>query len=491
MNNLSFQSILNEAYIPWSRVAGGLLKNLSGLQIEEPLVKEFKKLSDQLGGSVFVFDPLNKNIKVIDWTKMSKESIEIVLRSSRVRKELLETLIQNNIDITNPSVRSTLTGIYKVLADSYANSARKVVTKDWTSSKIVTDFLKGLKLSVTDLPVIRKIFKDVHYNYYKQYDEIEKEVIKVTNDIIAKKKDIRGTEDEFKILNQLFEQLISLDKVEHRILWKELSKKLPREFVDNMGKDGWKNIKYIEFVRYFQGELKNPPKVIFDKIDAAKKLNPFKKDFYSKQTFQRLGNVLLQWDPRTWDEMKQTIRVYGGAKFAGKTIGDKLIFATIVYPMVTASLQTVSDILDNKILKGPYKKGNKSNFQKYIETNTNWSNNLINFFPNTLKNYLNNFGFFANKLTTIPGWSPILALANITDWGEKSDEEKKTIVDETLKNIKSEEKALIDSVKKDVAGTQIIEKLKENVPNINLDSLTVGLKSSTQGKPKPKFDPNF
>jgi hypothetical protein len=79
MNNLSFQSILNEAYIPWSRVAGGLLKNLSGLQIEEPLVKEFKKLSDQLGGSVFVFDPLTIKNNVIDWTKMSKENIEMVL----------------------------------------------------------------------------------------------------------------------------------------------------------------------------------------------------------------------------------------------------------------------------------------------------------------------------------------------------------------------------------------------------------------------------
>jgi hypothetical protein len=491
MNNLSFQSILNEAYIPWSRLAGGLLKNLSGLQIEEPLVKEFKKLSDQLGGSVFVFDSLTKTIKVIDWTKMSKQSMEIVLRSSRVRTELLETLTLNNIDITKPAVRSTLTGIYKMFADSYVNSANKIVTKDFTTSKIVSDFLKGLKLSLTDLPIIRKIFKDVHYNYYKQYDDIEREVIKVTNDIVAKKKDVRGTEDGFKKLNQLFEQLVSLDKMEHRILWKELSKKLPKDFANNMGKDGWNNKRYLEFVKYFQGELSKPPKVIFDKIDAALKLNPFKKDFYSKTTFQRLANVLLQWDPRTIEEMKQTIRVYGGAKFAGKTIGDKLIFATVVYPIVTSSLQTVSDILDNKMLKGPYKKGENSNFQKYVETNMNWSNNIVNFFPNTIKNYLNNFGFFAEKLTTIPGWSPLLALANMTDWTKKSDEEKKNIVDQTLKNMKSQEKDLTDSVKKDVEGTKIIEKLKENVPNINLDSLTGVVKSSIQDKPKPKFDSNF
>jgi hypothetical protein len=79
----------------------------------------------------------------------------------------------------------------------------------------------------------------------------------------------------------------------------------------------------------------------------------------------------------------------------------------------------------------------------------------------------------------------------MTDWTKKSDEEKKIIVDQTLKNMKSQEKALMDSVKKDVEGTQIIEKLKENVPNINLDSLTGAVKSSIQDKPKPKFDSNF
>ena len=36
-----------------------------------------------------------------------------------------------------------------------------------------------------------------------------------------------------------------------------------------------------------------------------------------------------------------------------------------------------------------------------------------------------------------------------------------------------------------------IEKLKENVPNINLDSLAGVVKSSIQDKPKPKFDSNF
>jgi hypothetical protein len=164
MNNLSFQSILNEAYIPWSRLAGGLLKNLSGLQIEEPLVKEFKKLSDQLGGSVFVFDSLTKTIKVIDWTKMSKQSMEIVLRSSRVRTELLEILRLNNIDITKPTVRSTLTGIYKMLADSYVNSANKVVTR----SKISTDdltysqsFIKGLTTTQAPFLFSRYIMRNL------------------------------------------------------------------------------------------------------------------------------------------------------------------------------------------------------------------------------------------------------------------------------------------------------------------------------------------
>jgi hypothetical protein len=491
MNNLSFESILNEAYIPWNRFASILRRAVTSVTVEEPLIREFENLSKKLGGSIFNFDPITKTIKVIDWTKMSKSEIETILRSSNVRNIFIETLKQNSIDITDEAVRSTLTGVYKTLSDSYFNTANKVVKRD---GNVVKEFIKGLKLSVTDFSIIRKIFNNVHLKYLKQYDEIEREVIKLTNEIVKKKSNPMGPTIEFDKLNRLFEQLVSLQGAEHQILWKELKPKLPKDFVNNIGKNGWQSPKFREFVKYFEGELPKPPKLIFDKIDAAKKLNPFKKDFYSVKTYERIFNTLIQWDPRTIDEMKQTIRVYGGAKFVGKTIGDKIIFGLVVYPGIIAFLKSLLDAAENATgLDIPIAKGEE--FKKFevfgikLDFKSNILTNILNFVPNVVNNYVDSFKLSADNLRTIPGWSPLLALINLKDLTEKSNEEKKVIIKNTLTNMENQKGQLIDSVKKDVEGTQIIEKLKENIPNINLDSLSSSL-GNTPPK-KSKFDPNF
>jgi hypothetical protein len=508
MNNLSFQSILNEAYIPWSRLAGGLLKNLSGLQIEEPLVKEFKKLSDQLGPSVFVFDPLTKNIKVIDWTKMSKESIETVLRSSRVRTELLEILTLNNIDITKPAVRSTLTGIYRVLGDAFANSNKKVVSSDWTTSTVVKNFLDGMKLSAVEflqhIPLVKKLVKDTHLKFIKKQEEIEREVIRITNEIVKKRKDPLGVQKEFDELNKLFEQMTTLSKQENKIIWEELEKRLPPQFMQYYKTNKWNDERYKSFIKYFQGELKNPPKVVFEKIEAAKKLLPSQILKKGNQGGRRILNTLLLWEPRTREEVQQMIRLYGGAKFAGKTITDKVLFALVVYPSITASIKAVVDGVENAMgVDLPIASGN--DFKQYFDVGdkkTIWANNLLNLVPNTLANYFNSFDTASSSLRTLPGWSPMLALFNIKDFAKKSPEEKIKILKNTNEQLEKNKTIQKEEVKKEFDNPDVLNKIEdtigtnwEQVTKSSIDSIVNKIqnlnKTSETPKPKPKFDSNF
>lgn len=480
MSKLNFKSILFEAYIPWPRFAGKLLKSLSGLQVEESLIKNFEGLSQRLGKSIFDFDPIKKTIQVIDWSKMARADVEEILRSSKIRNILYNELKNNGIDINDSSVRTTLTGVYRVLADSFVNSAKKVVTRDWTTSTVVKNFFDGMKLSVIEiaqmLKPIRKIIGDAHLKYYKQQEQIEKEVIKLTNDILQKRKTPGGLEKEFDELNKLFAQMVALEKAEHKIIWLDFEKKLPKEFIESSNTGKWNDKKYLEFIKYFQGELPKPPKVVFDKIDAAKKMiiNPFNTQFWkSREQWIRKLRTLLMWEPRLKSEVDQTIRVYGTSKHYGKLIGDKLIFALVVFPVVTESLLTLkSMIIYKKELKSGKKSGDE-NVYPYVTTHSALWNNLWNFSTNTIINYLKNFMNFGEKLTTFYGWSPIAGLLNEFDLLNKTDndDEKIGIIDRMLNWLSSKTDELKTDIKKDTEGTQIIPEVKKVLPKSDFENL--------------------
>jgi hypothetical protein len=480
MSKLNFKSILFEAYIPWPRFAGKLLKSLSGLQVEESLIKNFEGLSQRLGKSIFDFDPIKKTIQVIDWSKMARADVEEILRSSKIRNILYNELKNNGIDINDSSVRTTLTGVYRVLADSFVNSAKKVVTKDWTTSTVVKNFIDGMKLSATELiqmiPLVKKLVKDSHFKYLKQQDVIEREVIKLTNEIIQKKKSTLGLEKEFDELNKLFAQMTALDKQEHKVIWVELEKKLPKEFMELSKKGFWKDKKYVEFIKYFQGDLEKPPKVVFEKIEAAKKLLP--KNLFKKgnETGKRLINTALQWDPRTLSETKQTIRVFGRSKYWGKTITDKVLFGLIVYPSVIAALKSILDGLENVIkdktgVSLPLARG--EDFERYFSAQQFtgdeiiWLDNLLNLVPNTFVNYIESFHKASSGLRTLPGWSPLLALLNTSDFAKKSTGEKIKTIKDTKDNLEEKVKNSKETVQQDLEGTPELEKLK----NLNLENL--------------------
>jgi hypothetical protein len=480
MSKLNFRSILFEAYIPWPRFAGKLLKSLSGLQVEESLIKNFEGLSQRLGKNIFDFDPIKKTIQVIDWSKMARADVEEILRSSKIRTILYNELKNNGIDINDSSVRTTLTGVYRVLADSFVNSAKKVVTKDWTTITVVKNFIDGMKLSATELiqmiPLVKKLVKDSHFKYLKQQDVIEREVIKLTNEIIQKKKSTSGLEKEFDELNKLFAQMTALDKQEHKVIWVELEKKLPKEFMELSKKGFWKDKKYVEFIKYFQGDLEKPPKVVFEKIEAAKKLLP--KNLFKKgnETGKRLINTALQWDPRTLSETKQTMRVFGTSKYWGKTITDKVLFGLIVYPSVIAALKSILDGLENVIkdktgVSLPLARG--EDFERYFSTQQFtgeeiiWLDNLLNLVPNTFVNYIESFHKASSGLRTLPGWSPLLSLLNVSDFTKKSTGEKIKIIKDTKDNLEEKVKNSKETVQQDLEGTSELEKLK----NLNLENL--------------------
>jgi hypothetical protein len=493
MSKLNFKSILFEAYIPWPRFAGKLLKSLSGLQVEESLIKNFEGLSQRLGKSIFDFDPIKKTIQVIDWSKMARADVEEILRSSKIRNILYNELKNNGIDINDSSVRTTLTGVYRVLADSFVNSAKKVVTKDWTTSTVVKNFIDGMKLSATELiqmiPLVKKLVKDSHFKYLKQQDEIEREVIKLTNEIIQKRKATLGLEKEFDELNKLFAQMTALNKQEHKVIWVELEKKLPKKFMEYSSNGKWNDKRYLDFIKYFQGDLEKPPKVVFEKLESAKKLLP--KNLFKKgnQTGQRLLNTALQWDPRTFEEIKQTRRVLGTSKYWGKTITDKVLFGLIVYPSVIAALKSILDGLENVIKDKtgvglPLAQG--EDFERYFSPSEFftgeqiiWFDNLVNLVPNTFVNYIESFHKASSGLRTLPGWSPLLSLLNVSDFAKKSTGEKIKTIKDTKDNLEEKVKNSKETVQQDLEGTPELEKLK----NLNLENL-----DNNTSKPKPKAE---
>ncbi len=488
MSKLNFESILSEAYIPWPRFAGILLRSLSGVQVEEALIKNYENLSNKLGKSIFDFDPIKKTIKVIDWSKMARTDVEEILRSSKIRTILYNELKNNSIDINDPAVRSTLTGVYRVLADAFVNTTNKVVKRDWTTSTVVKNFIDGMKLSVTEfaqhIPFVKNLVKDAHFKYLKQQDQIEKEVIKLTNEIVQKKKSSLGLEKEFDELNKLFAQMTALEKQEHKVIWEEMEKKLPKEFVELSKKGKWNDKRYLDFVKYFQGDLKNPPKVVFDKIEAARKMiiNPFNKQFWkSREQWIRKFRTLLMWEPRLKSEVEQTIRVYGTPKHYGKLIGDKLIFALVVFPVVTESLLTLKSMIAYKKELKSGKKSGDDNVYPYATTESAILNNTLNFLSNSVINYLKNFMNFGEKLTSLYGWSPIAGLLDEFDLLNKTDndDEKIGIIDRMLNWLSSKTDELKTDIKKDTEGTQIIPEVKKVLPKSDFENL------ETDNTPKP------
>ena len=251
----------------------------------------------------------------------------------------------------------------------------------------------------------------------------------------------------------------------------------------------WNDKRYLDFIKYFQGDLEKPPKVVFEKLESAKKLLP--KNLFKKgnQTGQRLLNTALQWDPRTFEEIKQTRRVLGTSKYWGKTITDKVLFGLIVYPSVIAALKSILDGLENVIKDKtgvglPLAQG--EDFERYFSPSEFftgeqiiWFDNLVNLVPNTFVNYIESFHKASSGLRTLPGWSPLLSLLNVSDFAKKSTGEKIKTIKDTKDNLEEKVKNSKETVQQDLEGTPELEKLK----NLNLENL-----DNNTSKPKPKAE---
>jgi hypothetical protein len=170
------------------------------------------------------------------------------------------------------------------------------------------------------------------------------------------------------------------------------------------------------------------------------------------------------------------MRVFGTSKYWGKTITDKVLFGLIVYPSVIAALKSILDGLENVIkdktgVSLPLARG--EDFERYFSAQQFtgdeiiWLDNLLNLVPNTFVNYIESFHKASSGLRTLPGWSPLLALLNTSDFAKKSTGEKIKTIKDTKDNLEEKVKNSKETVQQDLEGTPELEKLK----NLNLENL--------------------
>jgi len=342
-------------------------------------------------------------------------------------------------------------------------------------------FIQGMKLSALDyLKKIPGIKNKMSKIYTKQLEPLG--VLKMRFDDIMNRispKIAKGGEyeisDELKELNDVLSQFSAQKSKQQSLVWSEWKDSLNKDLQDKLPKI--EDPKFQEFYKYFESSVsgiikKEPPTLTYTKMYAAMRMfKPGNKGLWGNlnQFRKRIGNTITHMDPRTYNELGETLEQYGRARGIGKEVGDKLIAITVFWPGLFAVGQTILDYTAGKTNINIWGSDTKYyNENKPILDNL-YVDNVLNIFRVAFLNYIDKLTMSKEEFTSLIGWSPALYALGLQFLG--GDDKKSTTNDEIENNLKQSKKDVENTLPqlKDTLSKNpdLYERLKKIVPNID------------------------
>lgn len=511
-----YRSIFKVAGINFAEAEAALLLGLRKIDptivsvnkaTPKQLERAFKSPSFRKYSQALARNYIANNNKLID-DILKKYPVDTIKGSKEARKEIANTL---KIDL------GTTDNIFAIKVPKKPKSKPSTLTQTTTTPtssqttpllvippeeiSITKQFIQGMKLSVLDyvkrIPMIRKKIVKIYNKNLESLDVLTNRFDDIMKRISPKigKGGNYEIGDELKELNDVLSQFSAQKSKQQSLVWTEWKNSLSKDLQDKLPKI--EDPKFQEFYKYFENSVssatkREPPTLIYSKMNAAKKMfTPGNKGLWGNlnQFRKRLGNTLLYMDPRTWEELGQTINQYGKVRGVGKEVGDKLMATTVFWPGFMAVGQTILDYIEGTskidIWGGDAKYYNEN---KPIFDNL-YLDNALNVFRVLFINYIDKLKITKEEFTSLLGWSPSLyALGLQFLGGDENKKMTKVEFESNLNKAKQEVSNVLPQLNDTLSkNPDLNERLKKIVPNI--DEIIKPNETTTQ--PKPKFDPNF
>lgn len=342
-------------------------------------------------------------------------------------------------------------------------------------------FIQGMKLSALDylkkIPGIKNKMSKIYTKQLEPLGVLKKRFDDIMNRISPKIAEGGEYEivDELKELNDVLSQFSAQKQKQQSLVWSEWKNSLSKDLQDKLPKI--EDPKFQEFYKYFESSVsgkikKEPPTLTYTKMYAAMRMfKPGNKGLWGNlnQFRKRIGNTLTHMDPRTYDELGQTLEQYGKARGIGKEVGDKLIAVTVFWPGFFAVGQTILDYTAGKTNIDIWGSDTEYyNENKPILDNL-YVDNILNIFRVLFLNYIDKLTMSKEEFTSLLGWSPALYALGLQFLG--GDSEKSTNKDEIENNLNQSKKDIENTLPqlKDTLSNNpdLYERLKKIVPNID------------------------
>ena len=340
------------------------------------------------------------------------------------------------------------------------NITEKSVTD---SIKWWDDFFRGVKLSLVSIPgigkipVLKKIMMDEYTRNLKPFKELENTFIGLLNEY--KTKVFEEPLEADKIVEKMTTTLNQISLVSGnnmKVIYNKWKEKLPKEAFDSLGDIQDEAFRDI-FKKFETGVAKiEPSEVIITRLEAFKKLfirPPYpdaKWHLFDKYFFERLKNILergfffsVMFDARKWTEMSKNAELLGRSRFIGKEFTDRVVQATVLWPMAIGFYTTAAEYAEGK-LKINMPGVDRDEAIKHIGTENSGFSNLWRVFSD---NVSRGFLWSSDHFTKLQGISPILAAlyANAYAIDKKENETDQSYID----RLKKERDRLRDQWKSD------------------------------------------
>lgn len=360
-NNMKLMTIINEALnTRWPTFLRKLFVKLAGNeQIEDAFVRDLERLH---GEGKVVYDKLSKKLSSIDFDKLDDDDYKLLMRSSNLRKALLDTFDEMNIRTDSPQSIYALGSKFKKIWNMYSSVPASKVIKG-TAKPVNVNIVRVISKSLSDFfrknaGSVQKLFK-IYDASMQDFIALEKQIDDKINDALGKMSRSERIYQDVKEINGLILRIRDFNKKHPKIFWDNIKSELAKT------PEGQTIIKEVEGSKYFtifrerflsqSPSAKRTPNNTVSRFDGLVRMltgsvNPTPQTVMRGKWWERLGSYLKSmknWSPkdsrvislitlldtRTFRELHFNVKVRGRTMSAASYISYKLAFIFVMVPV--------------------------------------------------------------------------------------------------------------------------------------------------------------